>query len=61
MIADRGIGARLIPHKATQAYLEEGTKYLGVVAWSAYYVLTAKAVILNHVGLARPDDSPSTQ
>lgn len=59
VIADRGIGARLIPHKATQAYLEEGAKYLGVVAWSAYYVLTAKAVILNHVGLARPDDSPS--
>ena len=49
VLVDRGIGKRIIPNPNLQAYLEEGSKFLGVVGWSAYYTQHAARICLDKI------------
>lgn len=52
VLIDRGIGELIVPNKAVRIYIEDGAKFLGVVAWSLYFLLASRKVVLEFLQTA---------
>lgn len=59
-LIDRGIGKYLVPNRTARILVEDGSKFLGTIGWSWFYVSVGRQILLSYLPQTSGQKAPES-